>query len=194
MKGVFVHHTATVEKHANIGKGTKIWHYAHVREFCDIGKNSVLGHCGFVDTWVKIGDNVKMGNKVSVFRGVTIEDDVLVGPHVTFTNDLYPRSGGEWKIIKTLVRKGASIGANSTIICGVTIGSHAMVGGGSVVTKDIPDHGMVYGNPAKLKGFVCLCGDYLEHVKRGRTAVEMRCHRCRKTFKIGIQDYKKLER
>jgi len=158
MEGVFVHQTATVEKGARIGKGTKVWHYAHVREGASIGESCVLGHCAFVDANVSIGRGVKIGNKASIFQGVTVEDGAFIGPHACFTNDPRPRSAGEWKIVKTLVREGASIGANSTVVCGVTIGRHAMAGAGSVVTSDVPDNGLVYGNPAKLRGFVCACG------------------------------------
>ena len=156
---LFKHPTAVVETN-NIGEGTKIWHYTHVREGAKIGKNCVVGKSVYIDTEVEIGDGVKIQNLVSVYKGVRIEDDVLVGPSVTFTNDLYPRafSWDEDKIVPTVVKKGASIGANSTIICGVTIGGYGMIGAGSVVTKNVPPFGLVYGNPAELKSFVCYCG------------------------------------
>jgi len=181
-KKFFVHPTATVEKGACIGAGTKIWHYAHVREGADIGDNCILGHCVFADANVKIGSNVKLGNKVSVFQGVTIEDDVLIGPHTVFTNDLRPRSVGEWKMTKTHVKKGASVGSNSTIICGIVIGSYAMVGAGSVVTRDVPDFGLVYGNPARIHGYVCRCGEPLEGGGNGKTPVSVECKRCGKKY------------
>jgi UDP-2-acetamido-3-amino-2,3-dideoxy-glucuronate N-acetyltransferase len=138
----------------------------HVREGARIGTNCVIGKSVYIDADVVIGANVKIQNFVSVYKGVILEDDVLVGPSVTFTNDLYPRasSWSEEKITPTVVKRGASIGANATIVCGVTIGRYAMIGAGSVVTKDVPDFGLVYGNPGELKGFVCSCGRRLENV------------------------------
>jgi len=183
MAGFYKHETATVEKGAKLGEGTKVWHYAHVREGAVLGKNCNVGHCGYVCRNVVIGDNVKIGNKVSVFEGVTIEDDVFVGPHVVFTNDMRPRSLGGWNITKTRVKRGASIGSNSTIVCGITIGSYSMVGAGSVVTKDVPDNGLVYGNPARLKGFVCRCGEDLRDAGKGK----MKCVKCGHVFSIGAR-------
>lgn len=161
----FKHPTAVVESD-HIGDGTKIWHFAHVREGAKIGRNCIIGKSVYVDADVSIGNNVKIQNFVSIYKGVKIWDDVLIGPSVTFTNDLYPRafSWSEDKIIPTAVKKGASIGANSTIVCGVTIGEYAMIGAGSVVTKDVPPFGLVYSNPGDLKGFVCYCGRKLEKV------------------------------
>jgi len=161
----FKHPTAVVESD-DIGDGTRIWHFAHVREGSKIGKNCIIGKSVYIDADVGIGNRVKIQNFVSVYKGVRIEDDVLVGPSVTFTNDLYPRafSWSEDKLTLTVVKKGASIGANSTIVCGVTIGSYAMIGAGSVVTKGVPPFGLVYGNPAELKGFVCYCGGKLSEI------------------------------
>ncbi|MCW3133899.1 MAG: N-acetyltransferase [Methanophagales archaeon] len=161
----YKHPTAIVESD-NIGDGTKIWHFVHVRERAKIGKNCIVGKSVYIDTEVEIGNGVKIQNFVSVYKGVKIEDDVLVGPAVTFTNDLYPRafSWGEDKIVPTVVKKGASIGANSTIVCGVEIGEHAMIGAGSVVTRDVSPFGLVYGNPGELKGFVCYCGRKLSRI------------------------------
>ena len=156
---IFRDPTAIVESE-EIGAGTEIWHFAHVREKAKIGKNCNIGKGVYIDTEVEIGDNVKIQNFVSVYKGVKIEDNVFVGPGVTFTNDLYPRSfiWNEDIIAHTKVKKGASIGAHATIICGITIGESAMVGAGSVVTKDVVPFGLVYGNPARLAGFVCSCG------------------------------------
>lgn len=193
MTDVKIHPTATVEKEAEIGSGTKVWHYAHVREGASLGKDCVVGHCAYVGKDVHIGDRVKIENKVSVFQGVTVEDDVFIGPHVTFSNDLTPRSLGGWDVVKTLVKKGASIGVNSTIICGVTIGEHAMVGGGSVVTADVPDHGLVYGNPAKLRGFVCVCGGALGSGKKQGDAFVLICGKCGKSCEIKADDHDKME-
>jgi UDP-2-acetamido-3-amino-2,3-dideoxy-glucuronate N-acetyltransferase len=194
MEGVFVHPTATVEKGASLGKGCKIWHYAHVREGAILGKNCNAGHCAYIDADVIVGDNVKIGNKASIFRGVEIESDAFIGPHVAFTNDKRPRSLGEWKLVKTLVRRGASIGTNSTVICGVTIGENSMVGAGSVVTKDVPANGLVYGNPAKLKGFICICkGECKKKSEKGLRIV-LRCRDCGREFEVEKSVYKLLER
>lgn len=161
----FKHPTAVVESE-EVGEGTKIWHFAHIREGAKIGRNCNIGKCVYIDTRVEIGNNVKIQNFASIYRGVKIEDDVFIGPAVTFTNDLYPRAfiWGEEKIIPTLVKRGASIGANSTILCGILIGEYAMIGAGSVVTKNVPPFGLVYGNPAILKGFVCYCGKKLRDI------------------------------
>lgn len=155
----FKHPTAIVESDS-IGSGSKIWHFVHIREHSVIGQNCNIGKSVYVDSGVKIGDNVKIQNFVSIYQGVEIENDVFVGPSAVFTNDLYPRAfiWGEERIVPTIVKKGSSIGSNATIICGVTVGEYALVGAGSVVTKDVPPFALVLGNPARLKGFVCYCG------------------------------------
>src|SRR4030042_705386 len=162
-----VHPTADVSPEADIGEGTCIWHQAQVREAAHIGKNCIIGKGVYVDAGVAIGDNVKIQNYGSVYHGVTLEDGVFVGPHVCFTNDLNPRAinpdgslkaADDWVLSKTLIRRGAALGANTTIRCGITVGMWAMVGWGSVVTKDIPDYGLAWGNPSQLHGFVCPCG------------------------------------
>jgi len=182
----FIHPTAVVEDGAVIGDGTRIWHFAHIRSGARIGRNCNIGKDVYVDVGVEIGDNVKIQNGVSIYRGVRIEDDAFIGPHAVFTNDLYPRSfNRDWKIVPTLVKKGASIGANATIVCGVTIGEYAMVGAGSVVTRDVPPHGLVYGNPARLRGFVCFCGRRLEEVvEMNENEVSFRCSHCGRIVKI----------
>jgi len=184
----FKHPTAIIEKNVKIGKNTRIWHFVHIREGAVIGENCNIGKCVYIDTDVKIGNNVKIQNFATIYRGVEIEDDVFIGPHVTFTNDLYPRAFSKnWKVVPTLVKKGASIGANATIICGVTIGEYAMIGAGSVVTRDVPNFGLVYGNPAKLKGYVCYCGRKLERVvERGEDFIEYICSFCKREVKIKI--------
>ncbi len=193
MHDVFIHQTATVEKKAEIGSGTHVWHYAHVREGAVLGDNCSVGHCAYIGKNVKVGNNVKIENKVSIFQGVTIEDDAFIGPHVAFTNDVRPRAfNKEWKIIPTRVKRGAAIGVNTTIICGVTIGEYAMVGGGSVVTADVPDHGLVYGSPAKLKGFVCSCGEVLGGVEKRGDVFVLHCGKCGKICKIPAEVYSKL--
>ena len=192
-KSYYVHPTAVVEDDAVIGEGTRIWHFVHIRRGARIGRNCNIGKGVYIDVGVKISDNVKIQNFVSVYRGVTIEDDVFIGPHATFTNDLYPRSFNEnWELIPTIVKKGASIGANATIVCGVTIGEYAMVGAGTVVTKDVPPFGLVYGNPARLKGFVCYCGRPLKDkdiVGKTEDYVIYKCSYCGKTVSIKKRDY-----
>lgn len=191
---IFVHETAEVSEDAKIGAGTKIWNQAQVRETAVIGKDCILGKSSYIDVGVIIGNNVKIQNFVSVYDGVVLEDDVFIGPSVTFTNDLYPRvnsTSRSWS--KTLMKEGASIAAGTVIVCGNTIGKHAMVGAGSVVTKDIPDYGLAYGNPAKLKGFVCECGHKLtEKVKENNLNVLYICKHCKKEIKIPVADFNKL--
>ncbi|UCD02641.1 MAG: N-acetyltransferase [Candidatus Aenigmatarchaeota archaeon] len=188
----FVHETATVERGSRVGRGTKVWHDAQVREGAVIGKDCNLGHCAYVDQGVRIGDRVKIGNKVSIFKGVSVEDDVMIAPHAVFTNDIRPRSRGDWKLIKTHVEKGATIGSNSTIVCGITIGAHSMIGAGSVVTRDVPEHGLVFGNPARLKGFVCACGENLEKASEKGDSLAMKCSKCSEQVSVSKKDYEKL--
>jgi acetyltransferase-like isoleucine patch superfamily enzyme len=161
---VFIHPTAEVCTKAEIGGNTKIWNHAQVREGAKIGENCVISKNVYIDAGAQIGNNVKIQNNVNVYQGVIIEDDVFLGPSMTFTNDLFPRAcNPDWKITGTLVKKGASIGANATIVCGVTIGEYAMVGAASVVTKDVPPFALVVGNPAKIIGKVCKCGTKIEY-------------------------------
>jgi len=190
---VYIHPTAVVEKTSKIGEGTKIWHFVHVRENAEIGVGCVLGHSVYIDREVKIGDRVKLENRANIYQGVKIGDDVFVGPHVTFTNDLYPRTfSTNWKIVPTLVKKGASIGAGSVVLCGVTINEYAMIGAGSVVTKDVPPHALAYGNPAKIRGFVCRCGRKLEKGQRQPEFVLMKCPNCCEQYKIPTEDFAKI--
>ena len=159
MENVYVHPTAEVSEGAEIGAGTKIWNQAQVREGAKIGENCIISKNVYIDAGVSIGNRVKIQNNVNVYHGVTVEDDVFLGPSMTFTNDRFPRAfNGDFEVGKTLVRRGASIGANATIRCDVTIGEYATVGSGRVVTKDVPAHALVVGNPAKQIGWVCTCG------------------------------------
>ena len=152
---VFIHESAHVSSDAIIGANTKIWINSQVRENVVIGAECIISKDTYIDIGVKIGDRCKIQNSVSVYAGVTLEDDVFVGSYVAFTNDKVPRAFNRyWKITPTLVKKGASIGANSTIVCGTTIGEYAFIAAGSVVTKDVPAHALVMGNPARIKGFV----------------------------------------
>lgn len=160
---IFIHPTAEVSDKATIGDGTKIWNQVQVRENSIIGRECILSKNVYIDAEAKIGDRVKVQNNVNIYHGVEVEDDVFLGPSMTFTNDFYPRAfNADWKITKTIVKKGASIGANCTIVCGNTIGEYAMIGSGSVVTKDVEDYALMVGNPAKRIGWVCKCGQKLD--------------------------------
>lgn len=170
MTGTRIHPSADVAADAVIGAGTSIWNNAQIRSGAAIGEACIVAKGVYVDAGVTIGNRVKIQNNASIFHGVTLEDGVFVGPHVCFTNDMRPRainadgtlkSASDWVVAPTLVRLGAAIGANATIRCGVTIGRWAMVAAGSVVTRDVPDHGLVVGNPARLRGYVCACGESL---------------------------------
>ncbi len=156
----FVHELSCVDAGAQIGAGTKIWHFSHVMSSARIGKHCNIGQNVFVAPNVTIGNNVKIQNNVSLYTGVIVEDDVFLGPSMVFTNVINPRSRinrkDEYKT--TMVRKGASIGANATILCGVTLGQYCFVGAGAVVTQDVPDYALVYGIPARIKGWICQCG------------------------------------
>ena len=161
MTGHFVHEKAWCES-VNIGKDTRIWAFSHVTKGAEIGSGCNVGEHCFIENDVKIGNDVTVKNGISIWDGITIEDKVFLGPHMVFTNDLKPRSKAhDYKQLKTLVKEGATIGANATIVGGITIGRYSMTGAGSVVTKDVPDHALFYGNPAKFKGWVCKCGEKL---------------------------------
>jgi len=162
---VFVHQSAEVDKSAKIGSGSKIWHQVQILEEAIIGQNCNLGKSVYIDKGVRLGNKVKVQNGVSVYRGVTIEDECFIGPNATFTNDMYPRAtNDDFLITDTLVKKGASIGANATIICGVVIGEYSMIGAGAVVTKDVPPFTLVVGNPAKEISKICFCGFKLDEI------------------------------
>jgi len=186
MSDLFIHPLAVIDEGAKIGEGTRIWHFAHVRGTASIGKNCIIGKDVYIDADVVIGSNVKIQNGVSVYKGVTIEDDVFCGPHMTFTNDLYPRAFGDtFEIIDTRVKKGATIGANATIVCNTTLGEYCMIGSGAVVTKDVPAHGLVVGNPARLVGYVCMCGQPLsEEDSKDDEFITMICSACDSKIKI----------
>ncbi|MCD6458595.1 MAG: N-acetyltransferase [Thermoproteales archaeon] len=190
----YVHPTAVIEEGAEIGEGTRIWHFAHVRSGAKIGKNCNIGKDVYIDVGVIVGNNVKIQNGVSLYKGVIVEDDVFIGPYAVFTNDLYPRAfSRDWEVIPTQIKKGASIGANATIICGITIGEYAMVGAGAVVTKNVPPHGLVIGNPAKLRGFVCFCGRPLKNIVEERAKeVIYKCHHCGKEVSVKREVYEKI--
>ncbi len=177
----FVHETSIVEKPCQIGEGTRIWHFSHVMPDVTIGSDCVVGQNTFIGRGVKIGDNVKIENNVSLFEGVTLEDGVFCGPSCVFTNVTNPRSHipRKHEFQPTLVKKGATIGANATIVCGNTIGKCAFIGAGALVTKDIPDYALSYGNPARIHGWVCECG-----MKLQKYGDSFRCPGCSKTYEI----------
>lgn len=160
----FAHESSYVDEPCSIGPGTKIWHFSHVMKNSRIGANCNIGQNVVISPDVVIGNNVKIQNNVSVYTGCILEDDVFCGPSMVFTNVMNPRSHVARKdeYRTTLVRQGASIGANCTVVCGSTIGRYAFVGAGSVVTRDIPDYALVYGNPARPRGWMCACGIALE--------------------------------
>lgn len=182
----YVHPTATVEEGALLGEGARVWHYAQVRKGARLGKGVIVGKSAFVDVDVTVGDRCKIQNFATLYHGLTVEDDVFIGPSATFTNDRVPRAfNANWTLGKTRVEKGASIGANSTIVCDTVIGRYAMVASGAVVTKDVPPHALVMGNPARVRGFVCVCGQKL----RGPGKVEgdaetFACAECKETVAL----------
>lgn len=182
-KPYFVHESSYVDEPCTIGKGTKIWHFSHVMKGCVIGDGCNIGQNVVVSPGVTIGRNVKIQNNVSVYTGVILEDDVFCGPSMVFTNVNTPRShvsrnDPDKDYLKTRVKKGASIGANATVVCGNTLGEYAFVGAGSVVTKDVPAFAMVYGNPARIKGWACECGVKLTFKNDQAT-----CAECGKQYK-----------
>jgi len=208
---VYIHPTSDVSEKAKIGSGTKIWQHCQVRENVEIGTDCILSKGVYIDAGVKIGNNVKIQNGISVYHGVTLEDGVFCGPHCVFTNDKRPRSinpdgslkgGDDWVVSETLVRQGASIGAHATIVCGNVIGKWAMVGAGAVVTRDVPDYGLVIGTPARLIGFVCPCGAKMtlrQPFEPGDAAedtktVPMVCPNCGTEVQIPNSTYQLLER
>jgi UDP-2-acetamido-3-amino-2,3-dideoxy-glucuronate N-acetyltransferase len=156
----FLHPSSYVDQPCTIGKGTKIWHFSHVMGNSRIGERCNIGQNVVISPDVEVGNNVKIQNNVSVYTGCILEDDVFCGPSMVFTNVINPRSHVARKdeYRRTLVKKGASLGANCTIVCGVTIGSYAFVGAGAVVTRDVPDYALVTGNPARIRGWMCACG------------------------------------
>jgi UDP-2-acetamido-3-amino-2,3-dideoxy-glucuronate N-acetyltransferase len=163
MSDAWVHQSAYVDEGAVLGAGTKVWHFCHINAGAVIGERCSLGQNVVIMNGVRIGDNVKIQNNVSVYEGVVLEDDVFCGPSMVFTNVINPRShiSRKKEYRPTLVRRGSSIGANATIVCGVTLGEYAFVGAGAVVTKDVPDYGLVAGVPAVRIGWMCQCGERL---------------------------------
>jgi UDP-2-acetamido-3-amino-2,3-dideoxy-glucuronate N-acetyltransferase len=178
----FLHPSSIVDEGAEIGANTKIWHFCHVSAPCRIGPDCNLGQNVFIARGVEIGRNVKIQNNVSVYEGVVLEDDVFCGPSMVFTNVMNPRSfvSRKTEYRTTRVKRGASIGANATVVCGVTIGEYAFIGAGSVVTHDVPDYALAYGSPARPRGWMCKCGEKLE--LGGKTS--RACSRCGAAYEL----------
>jgi UDP-2-acetamido-3-amino-2,3-dideoxy-glucuronate N-acetyltransferase len=181
----FVHESSYVDEGCEIGVGTKIWHFSHVMSGSRIGRRCNIGQNVVISPRVVVGDNVKIQNNVSVYTGVMLEDDVFCGPSMVFTNVVNPRSHVPRKdeYRPTLVKKGASLGANSTIVCGHTIGRYAFVGAGAVVTKDVPDYALVVGNPARVRGWICHCGVTLASTPAAPAAAT--CKSCGAHYRSG---------
>ncbi|MFB0516673.1 MAG: acyltransferase [Candidatus Neomarinimicrobiota bacterium] len=179
MPDFFVHESSHLDEGAEVGPGTKIWHFCHISAGARIGSNCNIGQNVYIAPEVTIGSNVKIQNNVSIYTGVTVEDDAFLGPSMVFTNVINPRSHVPRKdeFQPTLVRRGATIGANATILCGVTLGRYAFIGAGAVVTRDIPDYALVYGNPGKIRGWMCQCGVPL-HFDGGKQGDTAACERC----------------
>jgi UDP-2-acetamido-3-amino-2,3-dideoxy-glucuronate N-acetyltransferase len=176
VKNVYIHETAFIDDQVEIGDGTKIWHFSHVLTHSMIGKNCSIGQNVVIGPDVMIGRQCKIQNNVSVYKGVTLEDDVFCGPSSVFTNIYNPRAAIRKmdKVLPTLVKHGATIGANATIICGTTLGRYCFVGAGAVVTRDVPDYALVVGNPSKQIGWVCVCGERLPD--------NLTCNVCKRSF------------
>lgn len=192
----FVHESSYVDEGVEIGEGTKIWHFCHIQSGSKIGKNCSIGQNVNVGNNVIIGNGVKIQNNVSVYEGVELEDYVFCGPSMVFTNILLPRSEypqkGSKFYKKTLVKRGASLGANSTIVCGTTIGKSAFVGAGAVVTRDVPNYALVAGNPAKIIGWMCACGKKLSLNLDEESEETARCLSCGKIYikkRFTVEEY-----
>ena len=186
MSEFFVHPTSVVDEKVYIGEGTKIWHFCHIQSGARIGKRCSLGQNVNVSNNVKVGDGCKLQNNVSLYEGVELEDDVFCGPSCVFTNDLTPRAKypkGHAAYKRTLLRQGASIGANATIVCGHTVGRWAMIGAGAVVTSNVPDHALMLGVPARRCGWACECGEILP-----QNLVCEKCGRSYREVNNGLQE------
>ncbi len=196
-KKYFVHESSYVDDNVELGEGTKIWHFSHIQSGTKIGKDCVFGQNVNVGNNVTIGNNIKVQNNVSIYEGVELEDYVFCGPSMVFTNILDPRcefpQRGKEFYVKTLVKRGASLGANSTIVCGITIGKYVFVGAGAVVTRDIPDHALITGVPAKISGWMCRCGEKLSLSKDLESTETDKCSRCNREYtknKLSVSENK----
>ncbi len=198
---VSIHPSADVSDAAELGPGTRVWHQAQVREGAIVGVECIIGKGVYIDANVHIGDRCKLQNGVFVFHGFNLEDGVFLGPGAMLLNDKNPRainpdgtlkSDTDWTASEGLVKYGASVGGAVVVLPGVTIGRFAMIGSGAVVTGDVPDHGLAYGNPARLKGFSCACGSPLKEGGVEGVAMTMECPACGRTVPIPIEVYERL--
>lgn len=195
----FVHPTAIIESEVIIGEGTKVWHFAQIRKGTTLGKNCIIGKSVFIDMDSRIGNNSKIQNHALIYHQAIIEDGVFIGPNVCFTNDRTPRainsdetpkSADDWQVDGITVKKGAAIGAHSVILPGVTVGEWAMAGSGSVITRDVPNYALVFGNPARIRAFVCPCGKKLEKIlENNKKNIKFACT-CGKEVDIPVKIYK----
>lgn len=171
-----IHETAEIEPGAAVGAGTRVWRAAHIRTGATLGRDCNIGANVFVDRNVRIGDRVKVQNNVSVYEGVELEDECFVGPAAVFTNDRNPRATGPWQLAATRVARGASVGANATLVCGITLGEHSLVAAGAVVTRSVLPHQLVQGSPARPAGWVCRCGAVVSRAPQ--RPVDLACEVC----------------
>jgi UDP-2-acetamido-3-amino-2,3-dideoxy-glucuronate N-acetyltransferase len=199
---VTIHPSADVAETAELGRGTRVWHQAQVRERAVIGAECILGKGVYVDFGVRIGDRCKLQNGVYVFHGFELEDGVFLGPGAMLLNDKSPRainpdgtlkSDADWTVSKGLIKHGASVGGGAMVLPGVTVGRFAMVGTGALVTRDVPDHGLVYGSPARLHGFACECGHVAGSPTKKGAVVEMPCAECGRVTTVPADVYAKVE-
>jgi len=184
MSKYFVHQSSYVDENVIIGEGTKIWYFCHILPNTKIGRNCIIGQNCMIGPEVSIGDRCKIQNNVSIYKGVTLEDEVFCGPSCVFTNVLTPRAFIERKLefLPTLVKRGATIGANATVVCGHTIGKYALIGAGAVVTSDVPDYALYLGVPARHKGWVCKCGNVLTYEVAASTFKKLICSYCGSSY------------
>jgi UDP-2-acetamido-3-amino-2,3-dideoxy-glucuronate N-acetyltransferase len=190
-RGVYIHESSFVDENVKIGAGTKIWHFSHILKNTKVGKNCVIAQNASIGPEVSIGNGCKIQNNVSIYKGVVLEDEVFCGPSCVFTNVYNPRAAIERKneFKATVVKKGATIGANATIVCGVTIGAYAFIGAGAVVKNNVPAYAVVVGVPAKQIGWVCECGVSLKNVKKNKAV----CGTCGKVYKISKKSLLKVK-
>ena len=191
-KNYFVHESSYIDDDVEIGEGTKIWHFCHIQRGAHIGKRCSLGQNVNVSNHVRIGDGCKIQNNVSLYEGVELENDVFCGPSCVFTNDLtprakYPKGSAGYK--KTLIKEGASIGANATVVCGHTVGKWALIGAGAVVASDVPDHALMLGVPAQQRGWVCECGQVLRQTGNS----DYRCPDCGRTYQLKEEQLEEMK-
>ena len=197
MENPYIHPSSYIDSNVTIGKGTKIWHFCHLMENSNVGEDCVLGQNVFLGKGAKIGSGSHIQNNVSVFEGVTLEEKVFCGPSAVFTNDLNPRAGINRPPLKTVVRIGATIGANATIVCGNIIGEFSLIGAGTVVTRDIPAHSLVIGNPARIVGWMCHCGLKLIRITQtnetNNSELTLSCADCHNKYKLVDKRLSKIQ-